>query len=154
MRHGVEAQYDRQWWRAAAGRMARTAVAVFIPFIPAAVSGDSAGLLMAAQVIPLAVVLSMLTSLAGLPELAGAQVPVWKSALSRGLKTFAQVAVSVIGVSTIWAEVDWTSVVQDSLAAGIASILMAFLATGPETVDESPISDDDHLDNESDMSNT
>jgi len=53
----------------------------------------------------------------------------WKAAAIRAVRTIAQTAVSVIGVSAVMSEVDWMYVGSASLLAGILSILTS-IATG------------------------
>ena len=53
----------------------------------------------------------------------------WKAAGIRALRTVAQTAAAVIGVSTVLSEVDWISVGSSALLAGILSILTS-IATG------------------------
>lgn len=47
----------------------------------------------------------------------------FKCAIVRAIKTVAQTAVSLIGVSTVMSEVDWKMVISASILSGILSIL-------------------------------
>lgn len=53
----------------------------------------------------------------------------WVAAAIRAIRTCAQTAVSVIGVSAVMSEVDWLYVGSASLLAGILSVLTS-IATG------------------------
>ena len=53
----------------------------------------------------------------------------WVAALIRAVRTIAQTAVSVIGVSAVMSEVDWLYVGSAALLAGILSVLTS-IATG------------------------
>lgn len=53
----------------------------------------------------------------------------WVAAAIRAVRTIAQTAVSVIGVSAVMSEVDWLYVGSASLLAGILSVLTS-IATG------------------------
>lgn len=57
------------------------------------------------------------------------------AAATRAVKTCAQTAVSLIGVSTFMDEVNWMQVVSASLLAGLLSILTS-IATGLPEVKE------------------
>lgn len=58
-----------------------------------------------------------------------------KAAGIRAIKTVAQTAVSVIGVSAVMGEVDWITVLSASLLSGILSILTS-IAGLPEVKEE------------------
>lgn len=53
----------------------------------------------------------------------------WIAAAIRAVRTIAQTAVSVIGVSAVMSEVDWLYAGSASLLAGILSVLTS-IATG------------------------
>ena len=53
----------------------------------------------------------------------------WYAAMIRAIRTIAQTAVSVIGVSAVLSEVDWLYVGSAALLAGILSVLTS-IATG------------------------
>ena len=53
----------------------------------------------------------------------------WVAAAIRAIRTVAQTAVSVIGVSAVLSEVDWLYVGSASVLAGILSVLTS-IATG------------------------
>lgn len=47
----------------------------------------------------------------------------WKAAGVRAIKTVAQTAVSIIGVSALMSDVDWVTVASASVLAGVISLL-------------------------------
>ena len=55
-----------------------------------------------------------------------------KAALIRAVKTVAQAALAMIGVSTFMSEVDWSMVASASILAGIMSILTSIVGGLPE----------------------
>ena len=59
----------------------------------------------------------------------------WKKAGMRALKTFAQSAVSVVGVSATLGEVDWILVASSATLAAILSFLTS-IAGLPEVSDD------------------
>lgn len=55
----------------------------------------------------------------------------WKEVGTRALKTIAQSAIAVIGVSATISEVDWVQVLSSAAIAGLLSVLTS-IATLPE----------------------
>ena len=55
-----------------------------------------------------------------------------KAASIRAVKTVAQTAISLIGVSTFMSDVDWVSIASASALSGILSILTSISAGIPE----------------------
>lgn len=122
---------SKAWWVAAAERAIRTALVVAIPYIPASYIGQVPYLSIFSAAL-LAAILSLLTSLAGLPEVAGKQ-PVWWFAITeRVVKTVAQAAVTAVGNAVLFGDVHWVNVGQIALTAGFGSLLLAFLRQLPE----------------------
>lgn len=60
----------------------------------------------------------------------------WKAAGVRAIKTVAQTAVSIIGVSALMSDVDWVTVASASVLAGVISLLTS-VAGIPEVKNES-----------------
>lgn len=58
-----------------------------------------------------------------------------KAAAVRAIKTVAQTAISVIGVSAVMSDVNWLSVASASILAGVLSILTS-IAGLPEISDK------------------
>lgn len=118
------------WWKAASLRALYTAVAIAVPYLGGALLADVPWLtiLSAAAVGFLA---SIATSLAGLPETEGVDLPWWLAAVERVVKTFAQaLAAGFIG-ATLLTDVAWSTVVQAAVIAALTSLLRLILATLP-----------------------
>jgi hypothetical protein len=118
------------WWKDAGKRAAYTALAVAVPYLGASLLADVPWvtvLLTAA----LAFLASIVTSLAGLPEVEGVDLPWWLAAVERVVKTFAQsLAAGFVG-ATLITDVDWTLVLQAALLAALGSLVRLILATLP-----------------------
>lgn len=98
------------WWESAGARAANTALAALTPLVLLLWSGEAA-IWYVVSVTGVAVLGSFVTSLAGLPEVTGRTVPLWKAVLSRSAKTFGQtLAGSLVGV-VVLTDVDWTAVI-------------------------------------------
>lgn len=124
--------FTRAWWAAAGTRAANTALAALIPIIGLLIAGGIP-VLKAASLVAVAALASLLTSLAGLPEVTGRTVTLWRAIISRTGKTFGQAAATAfVGVELIEA-VDWTAfyvVVGGAVAVTFLRTLLAYL---PET---------------------
>ncbi len=118
------------WWKAALIRAAYTAIAIAIPYI-AAVKLADVPWLMAASAAALGAILSIATSLFGLPESEGTDLPWWLAALERVAKTFGQSLAAGLTGATFLADVDWTVVLQAAIGAAFISLLRLILATLP-----------------------
>lgn len=118
------------WWKAALLRALYTAFAIALPYLGGALIADVPWLTIASAA-ALGFVASLATSLAGLPESVGVNLPWWLAAIERVVKTFAQaLAAGFIG-ATLLADVDWSTVVQASLIAALTSLVRLVLATLP-----------------------
>lgn len=120
------------WWRAAGNRALRTAVSVLLPFLMAG-SILEVDWLLAGSTVALSVVLSFVTSLAGLKEVSGDGVPKHVALGVRSLKTFAQTFVSFIGSSVLITEVDWQNGFVLAVSATVVTILQSTLLELPES---------------------
>jgi hypothetical protein len=125
-----------EWWKAALVRAAYTAIAIAIPYI-AAVQFTDVPWLMAASAATIGAILSIATSLFGLPESDGTDLPWWLAALERVAKTFGQSLAGGLTGATFLADVDWTVVLQAALGAAFISLMRLILATLP--CDPSPV---------------
>ncbi len=118
------------WWADAGKRAAYTALVVAVPYLGASLLADIPWvtvLLTSA----LAFLASIVTSLAGLPEVEGVNLPWWLAAIERVVKTFAQsLAAGFVG-ATLITDVDWAFVLQAALIAALGSLLRLILATLP-----------------------
>lgn len=123
--------FSREWWSAAGSRAANTAIAGAIPYVTLILSGDKSPTyaLSATAAIALA---SFLTSLAGIPEVAGKTVSLGYAIVTRTLKTFGQSAVVWIGGSILVEDYDWTVF---AIVVG-APVLITFLRTVKEYLPE------------------
>ena len=119
------------WWRAAGARALRTAVTVLLPFFLAG-SVLEVNWLLAGSTVGLAVILSIVTSLAGLKEVTGDGVPKHIALGIRSLKTFAQTFASFIGASILITDVDWQNGFVLAVSATVVTILQSALLELPE----------------------
>lgn len=126
---------SRAWWRSAGLRALYTAIAIGLPYVGGALIADIAWLT-AASAAGLGFLASLATSLAGLPEAEGVDLPWWLAAVERVVKTFAQaLAVGFIG-ATVLTDVSWSTVIQAAAISALTSLLRLILATLP--ADPSP----------------
>lgn len=119
------------WWKAAAVRAVRTALVIALPYVAASATGALPYLTVAAAV-GMGVVLSFLTSLAGLAELQPNKQNYYIAILTRVAKTVAQALVTAIGTTVLITEVDWTAIGALALSSGLGSLLLGLLSVLPE----------------------
>ena len=82
-------------------------------------------------------ILSLITSIAGIPEVDGTTGRRWILAAGiRALKTVAQQAAARIGTAAMIGDVDWIAVASSAALAGIYSLLMSVVTKLPETKEE------------------
>lgn len=125
--------FTRAWWEAAGTRMADTALAVLLPLVFLLVAGDVAPVhvisLVAVQVLAV-----LATSLAGLPEVAGKSVSLWRAVVVRTAKTLGQsIATALVGVELIEA-VDWSAAWVLIAGATLYTLLRTLRDWLPETL--------------------
>lgn len=118
------------WWKSAALRALYTAVAIALPYVGGALLSDIAWLT-ALSAAALGFVASIATSLAGLPEAEGVDLPWWLAAIERVVKTFAQALAAGFLGATLLADVAWSTVIQAAAIAALTSLLRLILATLP-----------------------
>lgn len=118
------------WWKDAALRALYTAFAIALPYLGGAIIADVPWLTIVSAAV-LGFVASLATSLAGLPESSGVDLPWWLAALERVAKTFAQALATGFLGATMLADVAWSTVLQASLLAALASLVRLILATLP-----------------------
>lgn len=118
------------WWKDAGLRATYTALAIALPYLGASLLTEIPWvtvLLTAA----LGFLASIVTSLAGLPEVEGVDLPWWLAAVERVVKTFAQsLAAGFVG-ATLITDVDWVFVLQAAALAALTSLVRLVLATLP-----------------------
>lgn len=121
---------NRAWWRSAGLRALYTAIAIALPYVGGALIAEIAWLT-AASAAALGFLASLVTSLAGLPEAEGVDLPWWLAAVERVAKTFAQALAAGFLGATVLADVSWSTVFQAAAIAALTSLLRLILATLP-----------------------
>lgn len=133
---------SRAWWIAAGQRAARTALVVLLGVVRPLIVDPAASWGPAVSTIALAVLVSLATSLASLPEADGTARPWWRATLSRAARTAGQTLVAGIGSSVLWSDVAWTSLWQTVAVATLGTVALAAIAVLPETIPLARISTD------------
>jgi hypothetical protein len=118
------------WWKDAALRGLYTAVAIAVPYIGGSLIAGVPWLT-AASAAAVGFIASLATSLFGLPEVAGVDLPWWLAAVERVVKTFFQAVASGLVGATLLSDVDWPTILQASLIAALLSLFRLILATLP-----------------------
>lgn len=121
---------SRAWWKAALLRAAYTALAIAIPYVAAVRLADVPWML-AVSAAAVGAILSIATSLFGLPESEGTDLPWWLAALERVTKTFAQSLAGGLTGATFLHDIDWAVLLQAAAGAAFISLLRLILATLP-----------------------
>lgn len=116
---------NTKWWKAAGVRAIRTAAQTAAALIPAAVTITAVDWPAVAGTAALAAVLSLLTSLGGLPELEAQGMGPVPAACVRAVRTAAQTAVALIPAAATITAVDWYTVAGTAALAAAASLLMS-----------------------------
>lgn len=124
--------FTRAWWSAAGARALSTALAVLIPLAGVLIAGG-VPVARATSMVAVVALVSLLTSLAGLPEVTGTTTAWWRAILVRCAKTLGQAgATALVGVELLEA-VDWRAayvVVGGAVAVTLIRTALAYL---PET---------------------
>lgn len=126
---------SRLWWKDAALRALYTALAIALPYLGGALIADIAWLTILSAA-GLGFLASLATSLAGLPETEGVDLPWWMAAVERTVKTFAQALAAGFLGAVLLTDVAWSTVVQAALISALTSLVRLILATLPN--DPSP----------------
>jgi Putative lactococcus lactis phage r1t holin len=119
---------SRAWWLDALRRALYTAVAIAIPYLGGALLTDVPWLSVLSAA-ALGAVASVATSLAGLPETVGVDLPWWRAATERVVKTFAQALGAGFVGATLLSDVAWSTVLQAAALAALVSLLRLILST-------------------------
>lgn len=122
---------DGNWWKAALMRALRTAAVVAVPYVPVSLGGS--GYLLLASAFGMGFILSILTSLAGIAEAVGNEVPWWYGAVSRVVKTVAQSLVTAVGSAALFTDVDWSIIPALVVSSAVGSLLLAVIKQLPES---------------------
>lgn len=122
--------FTRAWWRAALTRAVYTLLAAAVPLVTQVVAGEVSPLY-AGSILGLATLASVITSLAGLPELTDRALPLWRAVVYRVLRTVAQVAVPVLGAAIVLQDVSWTELLTSVGGAAAVTLLRALMMALP-----------------------
>jgi ElaB/YqjD/DUF883 family membrane-anchored ribosome-binding protein len=126
------------WWKAALLRALYTALSIAVPYLGGALIKDIPWVTIALTA-AMGFVASLATSLAGIPEAEGVDLPWWLAAVERVVKTFAQALVSGFVGATLITDVPWTAVLQAAAIAALVSLLRLILATLPKDPTVAPV---------------
>ena len=121
---------NRTWWKDASLRALYTALAIALPYLGGSLVAEVPWLTILSAGV-LGFLASLATSLAGLPESSGVNLPWWLAAVERVVKTFAQALVAGFLGATLLTDVDWSTVIQASILAALTSLVRLILATLP-----------------------
>lgn len=125
--------FTRSWWKFAGIRAARTSLGMIAPYVGVLVAtGDVMPALTAAV---FGAILSLATSLRGLREVTGENIPKWQAILTRAAWSLGQGALTGIGTATLLTDVDWGVVWQTAASATVTAIILGVLSVLPETED-------------------
>lgn len=119
---------NKEWLKAALIRAAKTFIQSVTSILSTAVVLSDVNILLILNTAGLAAIVSIITSLAGLPELEAGNANKVQAIAIRALKTVAQTALSYVATMTLVSEVDWLKVFSASVLAGIVSVGMNFQA--------------------------
>jgi hypothetical protein len=122
----------RAFWRAAGLRALYTLLVAALPLLaPVAAEPTGPVLLEAALALAAAVVLSLVTSLANLPELHDGRSR-WLAVVDRTVRSFFQVLAAAFVAGTALADVDWPTVLVQASVAAATTLLRTLVAYLPE----------------------
>lgn len=125
------------WWHAAGRRAAYTALAALLPLVALLVGGEVSPLYVA-SLVALTILTSLVTSLAGLPEVTGKVVPWWQAIVVRVLKTAGQVAAPTLGSVLLLEDVGWYELGVTVAGAALTTFVRSLMAYLPEDADDRP----------------
>lgn len=125
---------SRAWWIAAGQRAARTALVVLLGVLRPLIVDPASTWGPALSTVALAVLVSLATSLASLPETDGTGRSWARAALSRAARTAGQTLVAGVGSSVLWSDVAWTTLWQTVAVATLGTVLLAAISVLPETI--------------------
>ncbi|WP_374978084.1 holin [Microbacterium trichothecenolyticum] len=119
------------WWKDAGLRALYSAVAIALPYLAATQLVAEVSWLTVISAGALGAVASLATSVAGLPEVEGVDLPWWLAAVERVVKTFGQALAAGLLGAVLLTDVEWGVVLQASALAALVSLLRLILATLP-----------------------
>lgn len=129
--------FSSSWWKKAGSRALYTGIALLIP-VAGQIGTGTVDWAYAVGAVALGVILSLVTSLASLPEWSGKAVAWWKAVVSRSVKTLGQSVVASIGSTVLFQNVDWASVLVTAGGAVVVTILRTILVRLPESAGDLP----------------
>jgi hypothetical protein len=96
------------WWKAAGLRAFRTALVIAVPYAPTVIYDNT--WIVVGSTAAFGAVISLLTSLRGIPETSDSTVPWYYAIFERTVKTAAQSLVAAFGSATVFEAVTWSEV--------------------------------------------
>ena len=113
----------KKWIKAAGIRAIKTVAQTAVAMIGTSTVVSAVDWRVVASASILAGVVSLLTSVKGLPEINNKKYPWITAAGFRAIKTVAQTAVATIGTTAIISAVDWRVVASTAILSGVLSLL-------------------------------
>ncbi len=113
----------KKWIKAAGIRAIKTVAQTAVAMIGTSTVVSAVDWRVVASASVLAGVVSLLTSVKGLPEINNKKYPWIPAAGFRAIKTVAQTAVATIGTTAIISAVDWRVVASTAILSGVLSLL-------------------------------
>jgi hypothetical protein len=129
--------FTATWWDAAWKRAAYTVLAAILPAVTLLLIGEVTALYVAGMAAA-AALLSLATSLAGIPETGPTAVPLWRAIITRTLKTAGQVALPALAAVTVVTELDWQGLAVQVGGAALTTLIRTVMANLPETAPAAP----------------
>lgn len=124
--------FAQSWWQAAGQRVLATVLAALLGVITPLMTG-SMDTLTAASMLAMTALVTAATALAGLPEVTGETLPVWKAVIHRTAKTLGQTAAAGIGTALLLSDVDWRALGVAVASATAITLIRTLIARLPET---------------------
>lgn len=125
------------WWKAALFRALRTAIVIAVPYLGGA-SLVHLPWLAAGSAVLIGAIASLVTSLAGLPELTDPGTPIGLALLERVAKTAGQSLAAGVGTHLLFTTVNWPVVLQTAAIAALGSLFIGVLGYLPESTLPTP----------------
>lgn len=124
--------FTRAWWEAAGARVADTVLGTLLTLIVLLVGGDIApsGVL---SLVAVQAIVTFATAFAGLPEVAGKAVPLWRAIIVRTAKTTGQSLVTAFAGVELLEQVAWDDVWIVVAGATLYTLIRTLRDYLPET---------------------
>lgn len=116
--------FTRAYWQSVGWLLIRTLLAALVPFAPHLVAHPGATWLYATMTVSLTLIVTLLSTLKGLPDATG---PLWQVVVVRTLRQFAQVLLASVGSAVLLTDVDWRSGVLLAAGSAATTLLLALL---------------------------